>query len=59
MIRTFKLEEHEKAAIATVIDMFAQIMRDRELVNDIHNTENPFSITGIIENLENFYNRYA
>ena len=61
MIRTIKLEEHEKAAICTVLDMLGQAIEDDELAEALNDCGGYVGIT--IEDchalLADIYNTYG
>ena len=61
MIRTIKLEEHEKTAICTVLDMLNQAIEDDELAEALNDCGGYVGIT--IEDchalLADIYNTYG
>ena len=58
MKMVLRLEEHEKAAIATVLDMFNHA--SNEILDVIDQDNNTGVISDdVVAYLEDFYNRYA
>lgn len=61
MVRTIKLEEHEKVAICTILDMLSQAIDDDELAEALNDCGSCIGVT--IEDchilLADIYHRYG